>query len=236
MILDLLGRFSYFEQAQYYNAVDLIADCIIDTWALNENRTQIVALSNDPYPDSSQYVVYDLRASLAKKGWNTPKMANQCGKARRYVQQYPFIIVVDEFIGTGDTVISRIQYMHNEIGQSGATQYEIRVCTLAAMDEGKSRIISEGINTYSTITLIKGITDYLTGADLEQAIESMLDLESDLKQEVNGNVLPSFGYGKSEACYARDNGNTPNNVFPLFWWKYQSNGKVRNPLLLRAGW
>ena len=65
-------------------------------------------------------------------------------------------------------------------------------------------------------------------------MQLMDELEDNLSQNYNGKELPKYGYGKVESLYAREDGNTPNSVFPIFWWPFYKNQNVRVTLLTRA--
>jgi len=79
-----------------------------------------------------------------------------------------------------------------------------------------------------------GISGLFTGDELEHQLNLMYSLESKLMPEIDGKKLPKFGYGGAESLYAVEDGNTPNSVFPIFWWPKNANNKNRNPLLERS--
>jgi len=65
----------------------------------------------------------------------------------------------------------------------------------------------------------------------------MLNMELRLAQTINNKNLYdyTFGHGGCEALYTSELclGNTPNSVFPIFWWKKDIKHKKRNTLLTR---
>ena len=61
----------------------------------------------------------------------------------------------------------------------------------------------------------------------------MLRLESYLQAKHDNLELPSLGDGEAEALYYMKYGNTPNSVFPVFWWPFLADGTERTTLLDR---
>ena len=97
-----------------------------------------------------------------------------------------------------------------------------------------SALRQDGVESFVAFQLGKGISDHYQGESLPQAIDAMLALEMLLEPEVGGEKLPSLGWGKAEALYAASVGNTPNSVFPVFWWRYLCQMKERDTILHRA--
>ena len=83
------------------------------------------------------------------------------------------------------------------------------------------------------IWLNKGISDNYTGAKLRQARSKMNRIEEELCPKVKGKQLPKFGAGRSETLYGLEIGNTPANVFPIFWWRWLVNENESQTLLSR---
>lgn len=77
----------------------------------------------------------------------------------------------------------------------------------------------------------------LEDKDLELSISNMKDLESKLAQQKTYYELSnySFGFNGAEALYSLDGckWNTPNSVFPIFWWPRLFDDKPRQTLLTR---
>ncbi|WP_430735343.1 phosphoribosyltransferase-like protein [Halodesulfovibrio aestuarii] len=118
-------------------------------------------------------------------------------------------IFVDDFIGTGDTVITAIEDFFNH-----QTRVRKNYCVFSfvAMKEGLARLRAKRIPVYVCHELSKGITDSNTIRKKDDAISLMKKIEDehlDLEPEF------SLGYGQSEALVKMQ--RTPNNTFPIFW-------------------
>ena len=89
------------------------------------------------------------------------------------------------------------------------------------------------VDYYSVYWLKKGINELIEEAGRESAIQSMMELENKLQKRYQGKKLPNFGYKGSEALYALEANNIPNNVFPIFWWPFYKGGNSRKTFFSR---
>ena len=60
----------------------------------------------------------------------------------------------------------------------------------------------------------------------------MWRLEAGLKEMIGRESLPHFGWGAAEALFGSPY-NTPNSVFPIFWWPKTRDNSDRNTILRR---
>ncbi|MBE1556285.1 phosphoribosyltransferase [Sporosarcina limicola] len=119
------------------------------------------------------------------------------------------LIVVDDFIGTGETACSAIDYL---IDEKNVIKEKIVVISIASLEQGIQLLSEKGIYHYSSVVFNKGITDYCsTKEELDYKLEIMDSIETKIKAHKNERL----GYNKSEALITLI--RTPNNTFPLFW-------------------
>lgn len=126
------------------------------------------------------------------------------------------LLLIDDFIGTGETVIGAIDDLFS-IGLL-KDEYPLKVLTFIAQEAGIENIQKKypDIVTYSKI-LNKGLSDNYTGNILKNNINHMIEMERKL------NIKPDyqFGYGKSESLVAISR-RSANNTFPVFWLEKKS--------------
>ncbi len=233
LISDLLHRFTYLDTDKEESAVSTIADWIADL-GFEGSIIQVVAMSAGDDADSGQAVLYALKPQLVRRGLVDVQMVNAFGRAQKNVAERPIVILVDEFVGTGRTVIGRVTTMAREFkSNKGVTDASIYVFAYAGMYLALDKIKSEGIcaEIRFVSTLGRGITDHHPEAT--RALMLMDALESKLQPEFLGVKMPKLGDGQCEALYGRRGGNCPNSVFPVFWWPQNSTGEQRLPLLVR---
>ena len=121
------------------------------------------------------------------------------------------IVLVDDFIGTGETALGAVEYIHKLI-PSIKDNNHIVVLSIIAMREGVNTLDSQHIKVYSKIICGRGISDEYTGVELSQATAIMHSIESKIKKL---DKEMEFGYKGSEALVCME--RCPNNTFPIYW-------------------
>lgn len=234
LVLNLLRRFTYLTAGEFVQAQNECVEHFISAWGLADSSTQIMATTMGDGSDSAQYLLYGIKRKLEVRGWSNVRLVNNASRPTRYLSTHPDIILFDEFIGTGNTVMNRIDNLKRVARDQGSSLSGTRifVCAIAATKQGCTHIEQEGYQFFASYLLDKGITDFYNCQELEMRIHQMLRMESTLTTKYGKHEMPSFGYGQCEALYARDDGNSPNNVFPIFWWPYRSDSHVRRKTLL----
>jgi hypothetical protein len=238
LISNLLKRFKFLSSRESSELITQMAKQIAEGWGFRLQETQIVAIAPDYDPDSSQLILQMLKVELSKIGWGDVKLVTRIWNSVKNLPKYPKIVLVDEFVGSGTTMAKRIRDVKKsyeaEVKQGRAPkEYDIKVCVLATIVNAIKVVEETGIEMYSALQLKKGISGYLTGKLFKKAIKRMLRLESKLKPHINDISLPPLGWGRAEALYGMEGGNTPNSVFPLFWWPRFADGRERQTLLHR---
>lgn len=241
-ISDLLYRFFYLEETKFTRQVDALRDHIVDVWNLPPENTRIVSIRRSDYSDSSDFILYLLKSSFARlpasrtspHQWETINFVSGIGAGIKKLSDNSNIVLVDEFVGSGTTMASQLGWMSTKIAETGV-RANFFIASVAAMRAAEGKLHSLGAKVFVANWLARGISDHFTGADLERAVEMMQRLESELCSESANKSLKKyyFGFKRTEALYYRSNGNTPNNVFPIFWWKYLKLRRPRQPLLTR---
>lgn len=232
LIFELLEDFRYVDYKLFMRYLEDIADYIINDSGFDINKTQIVGMVMDSNPDSSQWILQLLKPILTKKGWNNVKITTEFHRAVRKLNKEGLtnLILIDEFIGTGQSVNGRLDYLKDTANQ----EYVINAIFLAGMENGISNVKDRFNDFRCLIPLKRGITDKYKSPEQEDAIKHMLELEGQLLPVINKKRLTdySFGFGKAEALYS-SYGNAPNSLFPFFWWPYDIKEQLRNSLLIR---
>lgn len=121
-------------------------------------------------------------------------------------------VLVDDFIGTGETAKGAIDYIH-ELFPVLNDNKRISILSIVAMKEGIDAIIATGATVYASIICKRGISDYYRDEELANAKATMDAIELRLN-----NLKPEFhyGYGRSEALVCME--RCPNNTFPIYWY------------------
>lgn len=136
---------------------------------------------------------------------------NDIAQKKRYINDNTIIVLVDDFIGTGETALGAIDYLHEILGTAFPHE-RIKVMSIVSQQVGRNNLNAIGVDVYANYVLGKGISDYYTNQELTDAKELMKKIENKLDNLHNEF---RFGYKQSEAlvCMKR----CPNNTFPVYW-------------------
>lgn len=135
------------------------------------------------------------------------------------------IILIDDFIGTGDSFADCWEDLLNN--KTINTKNSILI-SIVIQSDGFDYISNKfGLTIYYSDKRNKGITNKYSEPQLSEKIRIMKDIERYCKAKEF-----SFGYRQSEALVSMV--RTPNNTFPIFWKKCIIRNEKFDPPFLRS--
>lgn len=221
LLLELTERFKRIKQEEY----PLHISKALTKFAANEmvNFSEIKNIFVTPLlapedfgkPKSSTFVYYSLKGILPytsafvnKKYFYLDGIDQLDIRHKDINKDNSILLVVDDFVGTGDTSISALSYL---IKEKKITKDKIVVLTIAAMEQGFSNVEEFGNTIHTSFLLEKGISDFYPEDKAIQNFSIMDAIDRKIKTHTN----EKYGYGESEALISLI--RTPNNTFPIFW-------------------
>jgi len=236
LLCDLLFRFTYISEDTLSSSLVCMANQICKVWNCVPESTLIVAINRSSFSDSSEVIAWYLKPVLAEFGdWETHNFVSRMRDAVDRIAEGGSIILVDEFVGSGETLAGAISWIQEQLAASNKKAI-LYACTLASMIGSQAAVAAKDVAYFSSNWLSRGISDHYEGEELEEAKEHMGRLEAELEEQAGNRTLKKyfFGYKRTEALYYLNSGNSCNNVFPIFWWPELKGRKPRKPLLRRV--
>lgn len=253
IICELINNFTFLTSTEMHETYLRGISHMKIEWELDPNETLLMAVANSSEePDSSHAMSQGMKATLARGDWTAtirPSMNHLNRDLKK--QRYKNIVLIDQFIGTGNTIKGKIKFVNDRVAEVEANEgikvdYNLYVYSVASMESSRVLIEAAGeaascdkFSFFSQFELPKGISDSFPADQVADKIDRMLAMESDLDQDpakYNMVEFPSLGFGQAEALFAIEHENIPNSVFPIFWWKYLNNGSLRQtPFVRYAG-
>ena len=227
----LINNFTYVNLHELLNACKAIANQIEINWKLSPENTIITAISDNADPDGSQFLLQAMKNKFSFS-WREA-FYNAITNAVYAVKDDTNLVIIDDFIGSGNKVLKKVSYVQRTLLKKGIKDVNIYVCSLAAMIFSKPQLTSIVNNVFSYMWLNRGITELAPADKRMLYVKEMLALESHLHWTVKKQKMFSFGYKQSETLFSIMSTNVPNNVFPIFWWRYLRPNKMREPILRR---
>lgn len=213
----LINNFLFIDGYNLHESTQKIANHIEKVWNLKAKNTFIVATCDNSNPDGSQYLIQRLKNKFSTD-WRESHFFNSLPVGANEIPNNSTIILIDDFIGTGNTISRKLDYVKKTIIDRGLNVISIKVVSLATMKFAEVVLSSHGVDYFSVHWLNKGISELVPTDKKEVATKAMEELENKLQKKYRGRKLPNFGYKRSESLFALGFNNIPNNVFPIFWW------------------
>lgn len=236
LVKELLKRFKYVDDKAYAELLRKASN-FIKSLGYKAAEMCLLAITIDENADSSQAVLQDMKVTLGLEMEQEIETCNHMDNIMKlYSKGCRHFIAVDEFAGSGSTIANRnnrfLKAIRNLKDKKDVT---IDFCILAGMEQALQRARQEDISLYIAEVMGKGISDHYSGDRLAMNTQEMVALEGKLAEKIKNTELRrhNFGYGQAESLYYKANGNIPNNVFPIFWWKEYRGNKKRKALFTR---
>jgi hypothetical protein len=220
MLVDLLHRTLHVTYSAFHSSIEAMRNQVETVWALNPKSTWFVSSNSSESTDSSQEVLNLLKSAHWKgAGWVRKRFRTRFREIVDCATSGDTIVIVDDFVGSGKTIIDAIGWIHDHLALAEKA-CTIKVLVSSGCQSGLLEIQKAGTEVFWVHAVKRGLTDYLSGTALADAVIDMGALEDKLEKQARSKSfsLYRFGWGKREAVYVRDGGNTPNNVFPILWW------------------
>ena len=233
LVEDLLSNFKYIDGNKVFESLKILVNQIENVWELEPENTFLVATSDGNRPDGSQVLIQWLKNKFSV-GWREKNFYNSILPAAHTINSNCNIVLVDDFIGTGDTIERRVRYIKEKLVKRSVENVKLFIISIGSMKISEAKISLTGAEFFSVYLLNKGITETYLGDEKVSAIKNMESLESKLRPNIGKRRLPNFGYKSSEALFAIENCNIPNNVFPIFWWPELIGGESRKTIFRRV--
>lgn len=123
------------------------------------------------------------------------------------------LVMVDDFIGTGDTASKTIADIHKTYPRL-TDNNAIKLLAIVTQDKGYDRMTDMGVEVFYAQKVGKGIDDQnISDEEKYRKITLMEGIERKIKDLED---KYKFGYKKSEALVSMI--KCPNNTFPIYWY------------------
>ena len=217
LMLELTERYLWIPEEKYLeNLIEVLVKLVAENNSVNENSKLYVSPLIAPddmgktkssmmfsYLFNSVKLRYDKRLSKFKF-----QIENNMGQIAKYLkEENSFLILADDFIGTGETAEKCIL----NIQKYDVPTEKVIILSLVAQEKGIEYLRKYNVYLATNIIRQRGLSDYYEENELKGKISLMTDIERKMSVKKRYHL----GYNNSEALVTMC--RTPNNTFPLFW-------------------
>ena len=219
LFLELSKNFTHIPQCEYMNYVPKLVSNVIKDYP-NKTLCFTCCLPKDDIGKvkSAATVLYLIKGTSIKTRVDLRDVTYFCkDSVDGYVEHNianneHVLILVDDFIGSGETALGAIDYVKEVIPE--ISDDKVVILSIAALQKGIDELAARNIKVYTHIKLSRGISDYYIGEEKESALDIMHQIESGPIKVKRGFTL---GYKQSEGLISME--RCPNNTFPIYWMK-----------------
>lgn len=213
----VLGKLRYCTSSDLLQGATEAADTILNAWQLTPENTIIVGVAEPNKPCGSTPYVRAIEIELPR-GWKT-SIYQTFVTAFRHRDGRQNLIIVDDFVGSGQKILDRIGRLRKNPKTS---DYNIYIVAFAGMDKGLTLLADDVNNNLHAHIVMEAC---LSSAKPDELATTMRSSMKELEKKIfNSPGLLSLGYKMSEASFYLEGFNIPNNTFPFLWWdKYVTN-------------
>lgn len=224
LVNNLVDHFTVLDLHMLSSSLKDIKTKITSDYQITHLDTFFYAFSDNSKPDGSQLIIQAFKNKfLSQDGWSESNFSNNLLDINSHQNKYKNIFLVDDFIGTGNTAISKYRYAKSRLQVKGIKYKCLVVIAVAGMEFSKDLLEQDGIPYFCPYWLKKGISENYPIEEIENKKRIMIQIESRLDNR-KGRAFFPFGFEQSEALFSIEEMNIPDNVFPVFWWPYGIEG------------
>ena len=231
MLLTLTEDFVWVQEMEYISYFYPTFDRFIRSLPLEPRRTIVIAplLPEADFGNSKSSVIlfYMIKSHLSEFQaeyraqnilHNITMQDNLADFDPAFFPEGSLFCLVDDFIGSGETAVSAIQFFLDR----GISAEQLTVLGLVVLQQGIYYLSQNQIRVLPGLVMGKAISDRTDGKS-EHYRELMQGIETRIKVKPD-NV---FGYAHSEGLVRMV--RTPNNTFPIYWFKGKKNPNAPFP-------
>jgi hypothetical protein len=140
------------------------------------------------------------------------------------------IILLDDFIGSGDTALEAITYFNDNIRNNSDT---LILISLVAQLQGVLKIEEQGYKIFYAHLRARAITDSDTISNKFEALKIIRKIEKrmGITKQTDPTKDYRLGYRHTQALVSMI--RSPNNTLPIYWWSTKPNGERWNGIFKR---